>query len=156
MQKFPELETLGQALPGTFSFYHLGQISPETQKDDGRFTDASQIERADRSALGIRIQGDVQALMLVLVDEGLDLSIYSEVANVLASRLATQLSAQHDIDVVISAPVALSPSRLNDLLKPGQSVLSKRYYHYHAGATIGVDAVLIRNQPLSPIGEIRA
>jgi hypothetical protein len=147
------LETLGRSLPDRFPFYHLGEIAVS----ESQFTDSSQIETEGRSAIGIRIYGDFPAMLLVLVDEGLDLSIYSEVANILASRLSTQLSASQEMDILISAPTPLSASRLKDLIRPNQAVLGKRYMHCvsggSAGVTLGVDAILV---PDSPTGEIRA
>ncbi|MDR3608557.1 MAG: hypothetical protein P4M08_14430 [Oligoflexia bacterium] len=148
------LETLGKSLPEKFPFYHLGEVAvAETPGAGLILADAAEIEIADRSALGIRLQGDVRATLLVLIDEELDLSIYSEIANILASRLATELSANHDLDLMISAPSAVSPARLASILQPGRNVFKKHYLHRYSGLTLPVDAVVIID---APSGEVRA
>jgi predicted phosphatase len=141
MDKLPDtLQTLERSLPEQFPFYHLGEISAESSPSPIRI---SKLELAGRAAVGVSLLGDVRALLLVLVEEGLDLSLYSEVANILASQLSNRLAISEGMDVVISAPSPVSAERLQTLLRPEREAAVRRYLHRDGQSTIQVEAVLL-------------
>jgi chemotaxis protein CheY-P-specific phosphatase CheC len=123
-----------EALPRSFDFYHLGQI--ELQEDELPSS-------SDRIAIAYTLEGEARGALLLLLDEGLDLSTYSEAGNIIASRLATALSARHGLEVTISPPRVLSRAQLQTVLNTGGEKSARSYLHRHGSRAISLEAVLL-------------
>jgi len=120
----PELkdfEQLSEALPSSFGFYHLGTV--ELQPDWPHPTQESPL------GVSFRLQGDLNALFVLLLDENLDLAIYSELGNILASKIANQLFADRQLQITISPPQALSENQLALILENEPATIRKTYVH---------------------------
>jgi chemotaxis protein CheY-P-specific phosphatase CheC len=140
MMTTPSLELLTHSLPETFSFYHLGQIA---LRDSGKAKAALLDPNDDRAALAYTLRGDIQAAVVLLLEPGLDVSMYSEAGNIIASKLATQLAEKHGIDVVLSPPTRLERSQLQLLASATPEIAEKTYVHSHAGKEVLLEALLL-------------
>ena len=127
-------QRLGSALPESFDFYHLGPVALRTGTGA---TAAASLEDllAGCATVGFGIHGDVQGMLIVAFEKELDFSTYTELGNVVASQLATQLNRRDGTDVMISPPRPLSQARLAKILPalraPGTVV--RTYLHRMAG-----------------------
>jgi hypothetical protein len=138
----PGLDLLTQSLPENFSFYHLGVIAlRDTASDPAARTIPDPND--DRAALAYHLRGDIQATVVLLLEPDLDVSMYSEAGNIIASKLATILAEKHGVDVVISPPTRLERAQLNLLASTTQEVAEKSYVHSHAGKEVLLDALLL-------------
>jgi hypothetical protein len=126
---------LSTALPREFDFYHLGQVSIHEEIIP---TDFSEMK-----AVGFSFQGDLRGLMVLLFDEGLDASAYTEMGNVLAARIATQLSKERGLEIMISPPSAMPRERLEQLIDAGHVIIQRTYMHRHSGLAIPIQALLL-------------
>jgi len=142
MMTTPSLELLTHSLPENFSFYHLGEIALRD-----RSSLPATLPTDDRAAMAYTLRGDIQAAVVLMLEPGLDLSMYSEAGNIIASRLATQLAEKHGIDVVLSAPVRLERAQLELLAKTMPEFTEKTYVHSHAGKEVLLDALLFMTSP---------
>src|SRR4051794_39611054 len=88
---------VANALPDQFEFYHLGQVSQQP----------SHAHLDEVCAIAFYLSGDVEAIMILLFSKQLDSSLYSELGNILASQMATQLSNKSGMDLHISPPQKL-------------------------------------------------
>lgn len=117
------------ALPDEFEFYHLGNVLIENEGPTGASLADENEDLAkvleDSTAIGFRLQGELRALLVILVEKGLDIPTYSELGNVIASRLATRLSEDSDLEVLISPPQILSSSHV-DLLPNFKTIIVQR------------------------------
>jgi chemotaxis protein CheY-P-specific phosphatase CheC len=151
MMTTPSLELLTHSLPENFSFYHLGEITLRDRAQmQGELPTA--LPNDDRAALAYTLRGDLQAAVVLMLEPDLDLSMYSEAGNIIASRLATQLAEKHGIDVVLSAPVRLERAQLELLATAMPEFTEKTYVHSHAGKEILLDALLFMNSPKQSSG----
>jgi hypothetical protein len=126
---------LGQYLPNQFDFYHLGEVE-RCEQGDELFLD-------DLSSVAYKINGDVNGLMITLVPQGLDLSVYSELGNILASRLATALTEKLGLDVMISSPSLLKVEELQRLLERNYQRITSTYQHRYQGTSVRVEVLIL-------------
>lgn len=142
-----ELDKLGQAMPASFAFYHLGVVEPmgpASAVSDDSYEREPLPE--DCSAVSFQIQGDFSGNLAILFDNGLDPSVYVEMGNVIASRFVTGLAREQGMDVMISPPQSLSVAqleRLDQLLRAGARALRGIYRHLNANGEIQVHWVLL-------------
>src|SRR4051812_8599967 len=119
------------ALPESFPFYHLGQICPVPQETE---LSATESELAG-VAFSIDCEGLLEgAILIVFYDPDLDHDLYAEAGNVIASRLATELSRRTGGKSQISPPRRLSSTQLHSLRKSilNSGVFVKKCYsHMH-------------------------
>ncbi len=95
--------------PGGFDFYHLGQVEA---------LNSTSIDFEGKQAVAFQLYGDQEGLFVLLFAEGLDTSLYSELGNVLASRMSRMLSESSDTDLMISPPRLLNPLQVKKSLAP--------------------------------------
>jgi hypothetical protein len=138
----PDLDLLIRSLPENFSFYHLGEISLRNPNEIRQASLTLPIDDR-RAALAYRLRGDLQAEVVLMLEPGLDLSMYSEAGNIIASRLATQLAEKHQIDVVISPPTRLEHEQLARLMSVTVEKIEKTYVHSYAGREILLEALIL-------------
>ena len=134
------LDNLALALPERFSFYHLGEIRQEASAPE--FLQLHALDLSDQFAVGFRLSGDVQAALVLLLDEGLDVSMYSEAGNVLASQLVTELARGSELDVALSPPLTLRGPQLERLTRAGGPSLSRNYLHAYGTNLIPMRVLL--------------
>jgi hypothetical protein len=145
MNAHSTLERLIQSLPENFPFYHLGEV----QLDVSQATPDSVLANADsddRLAIAYSLQGELRGLLAVIFEQGLDISTYSELGNIIASRMATQLEAEHGLAVSISPPRILSSLQFKNLLKQGGPHLARIYQHQHQGQIIPLRALVMSTE----------
>ena len=116
-----------------FDFYHLGHV---TAAESPPLPAANDDELADKVGVAFSLQGDVRAVILSLFDQGLDLSTYAEIGNVIASRFADSLSSERRCDVILSPPKILESSALERLLAASPSTGRRSYLHHVGNAVI--------------------
>lgn len=110
-------------LPGEFPFYHLGTVTPSDQLTER--ASAPDLESEGLRAIAFSLYGDYRGVAVVLFEEGRDGSVYTEMGNTLASRVAGSLGPM----VMISPPIQLSPTQYSHLLSQSGPPVSRLYLH---------------------------
>lgn len=131
MTREEELSHLANALPSHFQFYHLGEVEMTPLLNSF----------ADTTSIAYRLSGEITALLVLSFAKELDMSIYSEVGNIIASRLVTQLS-EEGIDVTISSPKHLDPKQIKLLLGNKESIIRRTYAHLLKNSVIPLEATI--------------
>ncbi len=108
-------------LPQSFNFYSLGQVV--LQQSPGRITD-----QTGKTEILYIIEGDTKIFMTLLLDSTLDLSIYSEMGNIIAARVASTLEQNSNTDWMITPPVCIQS---NEITKTPQPIDFSQLYEYH-------------------------
>ncbi len=93
----------------------------------------------EHTAVAFQINGDVQGVLLLLFDFGLDSDMYAEVGNVIASRFVAQL------DAVISPPKTLNHSQLERLMRSQKPLLRASYLHHYEKTVVPLTVLLLGN-----------
>ncbi|OFZ18365.1 MAG: hypothetical protein A2X94_12515 [Bdellovibrionales bacterium GWB1_55_8] len=137
---------LMNALPEQFDFYHLGTVNLEPEHTHP----ISEKLPDDAMAVAFQLSGDVSAALVLHFEKGLDPSIYSEMGNVIASRVATNLSKMENLDILVSPPRLLSEKHWENLSQ-GHKLTGRTYLHLHRGISIRLHAILI-NPPQGNTG----
>ncbi len=135
-----------RAFPEQIQLYHLG---PVTIEKNASAVAPSELSATDYFPLCFSFHGDQRGLLLLLLDRNLDLSLYSELGNLLASAIATELSNQNGIDVMISPPYSLNESRLRELLAANDSKLIRRTYLHQS---VRVEAFILPSEASPEVG----
>ena len=73
----------------------------------------------------------------------LDSSLYSEMGNIIASRIATQLKKNGDFEVMISPPQPVGEDRIQFVLKEGDSSFRRTYAHNYKNTVIPLETLLL-------------
>jgi hypothetical protein len=120
-------ETLLAALPASFPFYHLGEV----RAAEGMAADQSAFDLSRSIGIGFSLLGDARGLILMVFNSTLDLSIYTEIGNTIASKIATQLSVSDGVGVMISPPRSLTPDQVARLMSGRTPLIQKTYTHVH-------------------------
>ena len=137
------IEQLSEALPSSFNFYHLGKV--ELQPD---------LQPPTYDALygiSFHLRGDLHAILVILLEKNLDLSLYSELGNILASKIANQLFVDRQLQVEISPPQTLSENQLASILQSGSSTTRKTYVHRYENKIFYLETLFVPS-PLEGIG----
>lgn len=125
---------LRSAMPERFPFYHLGLVErTEAPLDLGT---------TDRLAFAFGIYGEFQGTLVLLVERGIDTSVYSEIGNTMASLFATRLSARGEL-TQISAPKMLDSLSLGRVFNLSRIILTERYLHMAQGRVIPMEVMLL-------------
>jgi len=127
------LTQLIEAFPRDFGFYHLGRV--ELQNPD----EFAVNEREDQSAIAFRIYGDLEAWVVILFEKNLDISTYSELGNILVSKIATHLNLNNGLDVLVEPPRMIVPSQFEGALRNSNTAVRKSYAHFHKNLIIPID-----------------
>ena len=105
---------LVELLPQNFSFYDQGKVALRDQRDSAvEPTAPSQLEK--RCGVGFRIyhlDNAPSAILIFLFDTSEDESMYTEMGNILASKLCQSLSEQEKTEMMISPPIQLQGHQL--------------------------------------------
>ena len=129
----PLLE-IANALPAHLDFYHMGHM--ELRPID--------FSVEDSQAIALRIHGDRSATVVVLFEQGLDESMYTEFGNLLGSQVANRLNAENQIDIHISPPYSISSTRLKQMIQ-GVTPIKKTYVHLYKNSVIPIQTLILPN-----------
>ena len=127
-----------EALPRDFEFYHLGKIASASNESPGHLSALFE----DRCIIGFHFYGTTRALLAFLFPQELDVSTYSEVGNVLASQVASQLSTQDGLDLLISPPEPLQANQLEKISRGSLPPIHKTYLHIFGDHIIPLEVLL--------------
>jgi hypothetical protein len=130
---------LSQALPSSFNFYHLGTIELQSSPPQT----SSILEDQAVIGLAFKLNGDLNASFILLVEPDLDLSIYSEVGNILASKLVNQLYSSHNLQVGITPPYQLSYKQIIKIMGEGSPFTRQTYFHVYENQIIQLETLLV-------------
>jgi hypothetical protein len=131
---------IGALLPDELPFYHLGEIRRADDAAAGEgVAGAAEADFAQLRGVGFRLAGELNGVFIIAFDRDLDASTYTEMGNVLASRLATEMSRRAGRPVRLSPPHALEGAPLRELLT-GPAGESFRFIHHWRGTAIPVRA----------------
>ena len=133
-------------LPNQFPFYDLGRVE---RIDDAAFSAeigedqmgvAFSLYTADElSPTGMR------ALLLLILDEGLEKDVYMEVGNIIASKVAAQLNKAMSEPFLITPPLLLQNPAIQRLARMNRLILTDTAYrHIEADKTIPLRVMLIK------------
>lgn len=128
------LNHFADALPKTFDFYHLGKVELQAQSFD--------ID-PESTAVAFRIQGDVAVWAIVFFARELDASTYTELGNVLASKIATYLNSQIGTEVMVSSPHMLNSPQLERILTHASPLIRRTYMHFRKESIVPIEAWII-------------
>jgi hypothetical protein len=138
-----DLQILDQALPTEFEFYHLGKVSRD------RSDQLPEIQFFDKMIVGFVLQGDIRGVLLVVFDRGLDVSTYSEMGNILAGQLVTNLSRTRDLDILISAPKVVPTEQAQRLIEQarrlpgGNGIAQQRFLHFNNLCLVNIETLIL-------------
>ena len=137
-----QLERLSAALPEHFPFYHLGEVTSRESNEEPTPDE-------DSVAISFRMHGDLQGILIVLFERGLDVSLYTELGNIIASQTATRLNQQQAMDVMISPPRLLAQGQVKNLLGSLENENTKTprirrtYLHTNGKVTVSVETLFL-------------
>jgi chemotaxis protein CheY-P-specific phosphatase CheC len=116
--------SLSSALPKDFGFYGLGEVTLSEERSA-----APDFDFNDKTALAFTIFGDRKLSAVVVFDQGLDESMYTEMGNVIMSRAADNLSARLGYSVLISPPYRIDIDLLQSILASAKDSERRTYIH---------------------------
>jgi len=136
-----DLQTLAKisdSLPERFPFYSFGEVS---RGDETRFT--GQLDVESKQAVSFRLLGDPAALLVVLFEEGVDVSMYCELGNILASKLCQKLSEGGEGDLMITPPLLLNEAQLRRLAHSNIPSIHRTYQHTYDNRTVLLETLIL-------------
>lgn len=140
------ISDISRSLPEGFRFYDQGTVARVAAP---KVTDLLGLS-AEKTAALFKLLGDPTALLVVLFDNKLDVSMYTELGNILASRLCQRLSENGEGDLMITPPLLLTEAQFLRLARVSPDFILQSYEHVNHGAVTRVDAVIL---PLSAEGQ---
>ena len=113
MQSYPEigleLDNLSVILPQEFQFYSLGQVRLLKQLSNDDCLDPC-------IRIAYRISGEQGLMLTIFVSPNLDLSLCSEIGNVIAAKVASNLQRRTLSEWMISPPTLLTSTLVKELI----------------------------------------
>lgn len=134
---------LQNALPHTFDFYHLGSV--ELKPMPPLTVLPEPIELNGVTGIAYQFKGDFQGLLLLLVASELDVSTYSEMGNIIASRLANSLQSKEGLDVLITPPKVLERAQVARIIQSNPNQIYSAYDHILENLVVPVQTLLFPN-----------
>jgi hypothetical protein len=143
-QESNSLLQLVDALPQQITFYHLGEVILQGSQNQ---------DLADLDSQGVlyKFSGDFNAVLILLFARDLDISMYSELGNIIASQIVQQLSGAKDLDLMISPPQLLKEGQLKRITQNNPTFVQRTYGHFYKNSVIPVEALVMP----APTEEIR-
>ena len=128
------------SLPESFSFYGFGAVA--------RSREAEKVKSlADiltgKAGVSFRLLGDPAVLLIVLFDSSLDVSMYTEMGNILASKLCKNLSEQGEGDLMITPPLMLGSEQLAKLLRTEFPFIHRSYEHVNQDQSVLIETLIL-------------
>jgi hypothetical protein len=142
------LSLISQSLPETFPFYGMGDVS--LVKNPKSTSPISALVEG-KDGVSFKLLGEPAVLLVVLFDKNLDSSMYSELGNILASKLCTGLSEEGEGDLMITPPYPLKSEQLKRLASVGLPFIHRSYEHVNQDKTVLIEALIL---PITAEGQI--
>lgn len=127
-----DLEWLNGTFPAEFDFYNLGKIEilpGEPSNHLGIYEEEEFDSAQDGQILGFKLYGDFSAWLVLVLEQQTDPDTYAELGNILASKIATELYALRNWDVMVTPPEVLTSSRFRQLAKTNPLAVRRTYLH---------------------------
>lgn len=141
-----DLRKISELLPDGFSFYEMGSVAQARSR-------ASELRELiqDKNGVMFKLLGEPAAILIVLFDRALDVSMYSELGNILASQLCQRLSELGEGDLMITPPLVLKPEQLGKLALMNSPFTQKSYEHRDGEKAVVIETLIL---PLSAEGQV--
>ncbi len=139
------IHQLIDSLPKNFSFYHLGDVNFVQEATPSFLSwedERESLLSSDRSALSYTLSGEIQGCVLIVLEPGLDSSTYSELGNVLVSRLVDALETKHFLQVSLSPPRIITGRRLQEHLTQNRPAIHGQVEHRIQGESVCLRALV--------------
>lgn len=126
------MQPIASVLPASFEFYHLGPVRTQTEAETPPRTELLAELSGDVSTFAYEVHTfveDRRLFLLISFDGRANRSVYSELGNVIGSRLADGLAAGDEHSVTISPPRELGPKAAERLVRTLEPVYMREYVH---------------------------
>jgi hypothetical protein len=150
-----------ELLPKNFSFYDKGQVSLSNEVANAPANAlTSPLDLQNRRGVGFRIyhlDDAPSAILIFLFDVSEDESMYTEMGNILASKLCQSLSEQEKSEMMISPPIQLQSHQLLRLASQHSGVrrvYSHRYLKNGIETSTDVETWTLANGLEGPLGNV--
>ena len=142
------LSGISESLPEEFGFYGFGEVkhSPDVAQAKLKTPEELQALLAGKIGVSFKLLGEPTALLVVIFSEGLDVSMYCELGNILASKLCQKLSEGGEGDLMITPPLLLGAPQLARLSRSGIPCIHRSYRHVDGDSTILLEALILPNE----------
>jgi hypothetical protein len=138
-------------LPEKMPFYHLGEIILQESSSQAAWL---WLDDEGSSFIGYQILGEVRGALVLAFPKVLApqvpwtkdaSSVYSELGNLLASKISTELSRHGAKDTMISPPIPLTKEMTSTLLKRAglENSVQRRYLHLKKEFIVPVEVLLL-------------
>lgn len=127
-------------LPESFPFYSFGQV---TRREPAQSAKPLAEILAGKSGVSFRLLGEPAVLLVVLFDSELDASMYTEMGNILASKLCQSLSEQGEGDLMITPPLTLGAQQLARLLRANYPYIHRSYEHLNQDTQVLIETLIL-------------
>ncbi len=124
------LSQVYSAFPHQFDFYHLGKVE--------QYSNAN-VSSDDCIAVAFKLYGDMSALVILAFSIELDISTYSELVNILVSKIANQLGSRSGIGVMVTPPKILEHTQFKRLLNHNGPIFRRTYAHFNQKSVIPLE-----------------
>ena len=144
MTQIELLEVMSDAIPEKITFYEQGAL--ELEKPRLLPQDVDPVDCVGLVYRLITLDEGVQAVIILLIPKTLNLSMYQEVGNVIAGKLASDYRVQQHQglkDLMISPPKTLDEHRIRKLLSSQKEQVSRLISHRHGEKTVKIQTVLL-------------
>ena len=136
--------------PEGFAFYHLGKVEKIAPSGQTEFVEPA-LAFDKRVGVSFNLYGEETSLIVLLFDQKLDVSTYTEMGNVLASRIASNLCNASGLETMISPPRFLTSEQLQSQISPvlnalemsGIRIQAQEYAHNHGENSISLQLLVI-------------
>jgi hypothetical protein len=122
-----------------FDFYDQGRVQPAEARSRNPESKDFSVGRKLIAVDLFEIDGMSRAVMILAYDQDLDASIYSEIANILASRLAGQV---FDRESFVTPPKEIPVQSYERLKKMGFPFNHFEYHHIHQNHLNKLDSLV--------------
>ncbi len=116
-------------LPKNFEFYSLGRISLQEPPPNQNLIN-------EATGIFFTLEGSLKVFVTLLIAEGFDLSLYAEVGNIIAAKLAYQLEQKQGHEWMISHPRILSKRDIDQVASAAGPRVVRQYHHSKDGHPI--------------------
>ena len=117
-----EIIDFTSALPDRFEFYSLGSVQLQTPNHE-------QSPLRETSGILYVLEGDCRVFLTLFPKIDLDLSVYSEMGNIIAAKMALSLEKSKGIEWMISPPRILNRNEIEQIKTISSQHQAREYLH---------------------------
>ncbi len=133
----PRIAEIINSFPDQFEFYHLGRVELQG------FQQAKKDCLQKNNAIAFRIEYDVSVWIVVLFGRDLDIPTYSELGNIIVSKMVTQLSSLLGAEIMISPPHYLDQTQIEIMAQTSYKIICKNYSHHFKNSVIPIETWIL-------------